>query len=366
MGLADKYGYRVVFLLMVLLSGCDIFNTPIRPFIDFQTGRAMEITAFIITGPVTAAGTISGTDITVTVPYGTTVTKIAPQITHTGVSISPASGAPQNFTNPVTYRVTAANGSTRDYRVTVTTSAVPAAGDVAYLTSTGTFYTTLQDAVNASSGTAEANPDTIVLCADIDITSTTTITIDNGKHVKLIAGDTARAINRGASGFNNLIEVDSGCSLELGGDLPLAIDGKKNVPYTATAALIIVSGTFKISSGLVTLTNNNSSGSGGGGGVFVQAGGTFIMSGGSITGNTAVSGGGVHVNGGGRFTMSGGSIAGNNITSGYGESLYKINIGTAKYGGSWGTEDILVSGNMYTDQPLPYDDGSGGYKDPAP
>ncbi|GHT91679.1 hypothetical protein FACS1894140_2640 [Spirochaetia bacterium] len=94
---------------------------------------------------------------------------------------------------------------------------------------------------------------------------------------------------------------------------------------------------------------------------------TFAMSGGSITGNSANgNGGGVFVHTS-TFTMSGGSITGNNITSstGNGESLYN-NGGTAKYGGSWGTGDILVSGNMYTDLPLPYDDGSGGYKDPAP
>ena len=58
--------------------------------------------------------------ITVTVPYGTDVTSLVPTIEHTGVSTSPASGTPQDFTNPVTYTVTAADGSTAEYEVTAT------------------------------------------------------------------------------------------------------------------------------------------------------------------------------------------------------------------------------------------------------
>ncbi len=59
--------------------------------------------------------------ITVNVPYGTSITNIAPTITHSGASISPASGVRRNFTNPVTYTVTATNGTTQEYTVTVTT-----------------------------------------------------------------------------------------------------------------------------------------------------------------------------------------------------------------------------------------------------
>jgi hypothetical protein len=61
--------------------------------------------------------------ITVTVPYGTDVTALVPTIEHTGVSIFPESGIAQNFTDsltdPVTYTVTAADGSTATYEVTV-------------------------------------------------------------------------------------------------------------------------------------------------------------------------------------------------------------------------------------------------------
>jgi hypothetical protein len=58
--------------------------------------------------------------ITLTVPFGTEVTALVPTIVHTGVTISPASGAAQDFTSPVTYTVTAEDASTQDYMVTVT------------------------------------------------------------------------------------------------------------------------------------------------------------------------------------------------------------------------------------------------------
>lgn len=58
--------------------------------------------------------------IALTVPNGTDVTELVPTITHTGASISPNTGVAQNFTNPVTYTVTAANATTQKYVVTVT------------------------------------------------------------------------------------------------------------------------------------------------------------------------------------------------------------------------------------------------------
>ncbi len=83
-----------------------------------QLASSKEITAFGFASPV-AAGVISGLDIAVTVPYGTSVTALVPTIVVTGVSVSPASGAAQDFSNPVAYTVTAADGSTQAYTVTV-------------------------------------------------------------------------------------------------------------------------------------------------------------------------------------------------------------------------------------------------------
>ena len=79
-------------------------------------------------------GVVSETNKTVTldVPFGTNVTTLVPTITHTGVAISPNSGVVQDFTNPVIYRVTAENGTTQDYQVTVTAALNPAKAITAF------------------------------------------------------------------------------------------------------------------------------------------------------------------------------------------------------------------------------------------
>jgi len=74
-----------------------------------------------------AAGVITGTDISVTVPYGTTsIANLIATFTTTGASVAigtteQTSGVTANdFTSAKTYTVTAADGSTQDYTVTVT------------------------------------------------------------------------------------------------------------------------------------------------------------------------------------------------------------------------------------------------------
>ncbi|MFC4602063.1 DUF5018 domain-containing protein, partial [Cohnella hongkongensis] len=101
--------------------------------INVAASPAKAITAFSFATP-SAAGTINEVSrtVTVTVPYGTDVTSLTPTITHTGASISPNSGAAQNFTNPVTYTVTAADGSTQNYVVTVNVAANPAKAITAF------------------------------------------------------------------------------------------------------------------------------------------------------------------------------------------------------------------------------------------
>jgi hypothetical protein len=76
--------------------------------------------------------TITGTSIAATVPFGTDLTGLVATFATTGASVKvgaavQTSGAtPNNFTNPVHYTVTAADGSTKDYTVTVTTALSPA------------------------------------------------------------------------------------------------------------------------------------------------------------------------------------------------------------------------------------------------
>lgn len=60
------------------------------------------------------AGTVK-----LTVPFGTDVTSLVPDIIFTGKTVSPASNTPVNFTNPVDYSVTAGNNTVKTYTVTV-------------------------------------------------------------------------------------------------------------------------------------------------------------------------------------------------------------------------------------------------------
>ena len=57
--------------------------------------------------------------IAVTVPYGTNVTALAPAITHSGASITSASGVANNFFTRKAYTVTAADATTQAYTVDV-------------------------------------------------------------------------------------------------------------------------------------------------------------------------------------------------------------------------------------------------------
>ena len=78
------------------------------------------------------AAVINGTNITLTVPYGTNVTSLAPTYTvSAGASCVPASGSTQNFTSPVHYIVTsAAPASTKDYTVTVVVTPASSAKEI--------------------------------------------------------------------------------------------------------------------------------------------------------------------------------------------------------------------------------------------
>lgn len=99
-----------------------------------------------------------------------------------------------------------------------------------------------------------------------------------------------------------------------------------SVPNNATLNLYDCVGTGKITGGNAT----------NGGGVFISLGGTFIMNGGNIVGNTADNGGGVSNSG--TFTMSGGTITGNTAQNGGG--IYASSI--------TGSESVntLVGGNI--------------------
>ena len=91
--------------------------------------QGKDITGF--TFPTFGAATISGSNISLTVPYGNSVTAMAPTYTlSAGATCLPASGSTQNFSSPVHYVVTATDLSTKDYTVTVTVAPISLAKDI--------------------------------------------------------------------------------------------------------------------------------------------------------------------------------------------------------------------------------------------
>ncbi|MFA6145924.1 MAG: hypothetical protein WC697_01150, partial [Patescibacteria group bacterium] len=112
-------------------TGFSIYNNDVDFFGQIftvypQTTKAITSFEFDGLNPK-VTGDINKTDYTVTlnVPSGTDLTVLVPTIVTNGKYIGenpviiPASGAPQDFTNPVTYTVTAGNGDTQPYVVTV-------------------------------------------------------------------------------------------------------------------------------------------------------------------------------------------------------------------------------------------------------
>lgn len=106
---------------MSVLISCGGKDDPPSP------STAKAITVFSFTNPL-ASATIdeNAKTISITVPYNTNVTSLIATFTTTGKSVRVGSTVqvsgitPNDFTNPVLYVVTAANGSTATYTVTVT------------------------------------------------------------------------------------------------------------------------------------------------------------------------------------------------------------------------------------------------------
>ena len=104
---------------VVAIAICLVATTT---FFSCKESNEKQITAFSFTMPQ-AVGVIneSTQTITVDVPEGTDVTALTPSITVSEkATVSPASGVKQDFTKPVTYTVTAEDGSIQKYTVIVT------------------------------------------------------------------------------------------------------------------------------------------------------------------------------------------------------------------------------------------------------
>ncbi|MBO0593984.1 hypothetical protein I2486_21500, partial [Cellulophaga sp. E16_2] len=120
------------------------------------------ITQFSIDG---VDGIISETDITVTLPAGTDVTNLSPVIIHTGASISPESETTQDFTNPVTYTVTAQDDTTQEYIVTISSPTASATNAIT------------QFSIDGVDGIISETDITVTLPAGTDVTNLSPVII---------------------------------------------------------------------------------------------------------------------------------------------------------------------------------------------
>jgi hypothetical protein len=111
---------RVLFVLCLAVLAASCSDDDSDPGVVKSSAKA--ITSFKFATPA-ATGTVTESDkkIAVTVPAGTNVTELVPTIAVSEkAAIDPNTGVKQNFTNAVTYTVTAEDGSTQKYVVTVT------------------------------------------------------------------------------------------------------------------------------------------------------------------------------------------------------------------------------------------------------
>jgi alpha-D-xyloside xylohydrolase len=85
--------------------------------------RTLEIFSFHFGALGPAA--MNGTEITIRVPHGTALTSLCPTYTASpGTTGHPASGSPADLTHPQVYRLTGADGATKEYRVSVRPSLI--------------------------------------------------------------------------------------------------------------------------------------------------------------------------------------------------------------------------------------------------
>jgi hypothetical protein len=138
------------------VTGADGLTQDFTVTVNVALSPAKDITAYSFAAQapslgVTSTGTITGTAIAVAVPPGTNVTNLVATFSRTGTSVTvggvlqTSAATPNDFTNPVIYTVTAADGSTQDFTVTVTVLVT----SFSFTGAAGTELTFLSDGTNA-------------------------------------------------------------------------------------------------------------------------------------------------------------------------------------------------------------------------
>jgi eukaryotic-like serine/threonine-protein kinase len=141
------YFYFLIIVLLASISSCQKDKLPMpddkHMIVSFELRNADG--SVIDTALVSTI--IQNDSISITVPAGTDITQLIPDIVITGVTISPATGVIQDFSNAVIYTVTAEDGSQGKYTVIIK-AAVPLTESLVFFGSgDNNFY-----ALNAKTG----------------------------------------------------------------------------------------------------------------------------------------------------------------------------------------------------------------------
>jgi len=145
------YYVRLKETTMYLASAYATVTVPVAE----SKSTACDITSFNIGG---VSGVITGTNITITLPSGTDVTASIPTIAISSNATIDKTTA-QNFTAPVTYRVTAEDATTyKDYTVTVSIATVPSTPTPIITPASPTQSSSLT-ITNGAGGTHQPNSD---------------------------------------------------------------------------------------------------------------------------------------------------------------------------------------------------------------
>ncbi|MEI6606050.1 MAG: Ig-like domain-containing protein, partial [Verrucomicrobiota bacterium] len=293
---------------------------------------AKDVLTFVFPGQ--AASTLSGTNIGVNVPMGTTVTALAPTFTLSPYATCvPGSGTVRDFTSAQTYTVTAQDGSTQAYSVTVTKTGLPTTFTWSS-TAAGNWNDASKWTNNLASGTAPATAGQADYTLNFNLSGTYTATndlpagfllnqINCGGSTATLAGNSLVFASNTSNGSLPRLNQNSSSGVAI--SAPLGLASGLTIGGTGSGALNlsgIISGTGSLTTnitGQLTLS-----------GVNTYSGGTTINAGNVViyNNNSTLGTGPVTVNSGANLaldrnsminalTLNGGSVSGSN---GFGES----------------------------------------------
>jgi hypothetical protein len=124
---------KIYFLAFLLLSGGLILSSCTK---EEELSSKKEVLSFVFEASKNVElehnilGVISGTNITATVPFGTDISNLIPTIeTSPRAILNPVSGEATDFSGPVTYIVTAEDGTTKEFTANVPIEPAPYIGN---------------------------------------------------------------------------------------------------------------------------------------------------------------------------------------------------------------------------------------------